>query len=133
MLIFFLLLVSGTSAAFSAVSHEWLFRALRASGALEGLTNVIQGLHDMSSCIIEGSEMSFLRWVSSGVLQGCPLFGLLFVFILDPLRRAFEAFNVDEDVEGHITHACADDIGASMLLVLSLPMFFQSFRQVPIG
>ncbi len=75
------------------------------------------------SYIVEGSAMTFFWWVLSGVLQGCHLSGLSFVFILDPLLRAFTAFKSDVRACRLIARASADDIGASMLFTeLLAPM-----------
>eukprot|EP00974_Lingulodinium_polyedra_P047311 4539119-Lingulodinium_polyedra.AAC.1 len=52
----------------------------------------------------------FISTVLSGVLQGCPLSGLLFVISIDPFLRKMKA---DIDIQARDrARACAGDIGA---------------------
>ncbi len=48
--------------------------------------------------------------------------------VIDPLLRAFEALRLPGDVEAPVTCVCADDIGDSMFLVLSMLKFAQVFE-----
>eukprot|EP00972_Heterocapsa_arctica_P045683 6741317-Heterocapsa_arctica.AAC.1 len=63
----------------------------------------------------------------SGVLQGCPLSGLLFAVSLDPYLRWMK--HDIEDAGLGVIRACADDIGASLCGgILPSAFSFRSFR-----
>ena len=62
-----------------------------------------------SSC---NGALRFFCWISAGVLQGCPLSGLIFVLVLDPLLNVFSS-RIDSRGLA-VTRACADDIGAAI-------------------
>ncbi len=59
-----------------------------------------------------GGAMHWLFKVVSGVLQGCPLSGSLFLIVIDPLLDMFSKYIVELG-HGHV-HACADDVGARL-------------------
>ena len=72
-----------------------------------------------------GDGLVFLFWVCSGVLQGCPFSGLLFVSAIDPLLRKFQH---DVDDRGHgTTRACADDIAAALCELATASVYARSF------
>ena len=54
--------------------------------------------------------MSFFCFVTRGVLQGCPLSGLIFTWVIEPILRAMEAL-LEASGRAKI-RGCADDIGA---------------------
>ena len=65
--------------------------------------------------------------VISGVLQGCPLSGFLFVRSIDPLVHLFQ--NKIEDRALGAVRACADDIGASLKALYYLPILHTAFEE----
>ena len=71
--------------------------------------------------------MLWLFCVISGVLQGCPLSGSLFVIVIDPLLFLFKKHIEDRGL-GKV-RACADDIGASVAKLASLGIFQQAFAR----
>ncbi len=76
----------------------------------------------------DAAEFCFLFWVSSGILQGCPLSGTLFVLCLDPMLRNINATIEFRDLA--VTRACADDIGASLQALRHLALYFPIFERM---
>ena len=75
--------------------------------------------------------VEWLFTIISGVLQGCPLSGTLFVIGIDPLLYAFEQ-HIHTPGLGCV-RACADDIGVSLNQLSDLrPLFvlFDKFRKL---
>ena len=82
-----------------------------------------------------------LLWlIRSGVLQGCPLSGLLFSVATDPFARPFEKIQTSPqtklllDPQNTSKHnvavrLCADDVGAAMSSILALPKFAMIFHR----
>lgn len=95
------------AAAFPSVDRGYLHGAATAAGAHPPFRRLLSGLYDDNT----------LRWplwpeepfctASSGVAQGCPLSGFLFVLAADPLIRAMHTV-VTERGAG-IVRFCADD------------------------
>ncbi len=71
--------------AFPSLSHEWLWIALKSMQIPLGFINlVVRALYKNCSATTRwGSSFSTLE-VLSGVLQGCPLSGMLFAIALNP-------------------------------------------------
>jgi hypothetical protein len=66
--------------------------------------------------------------ILSGILQGCPLSGTLFVFVIDPLLWMFRCH-----LNKAIIRACADDVGAALKRLADLALLhklFSEFRSV---
>ena len=90
-----------------------MFLVLEAICIPRGLLNVAVALYrDGSAYAEEGGTFVFLFKMLSGVLQGCPLSGTLFVIAIDPLLVMFHRF-IHEPKLGMV-RACADDIGATL-------------------
>jgi hypothetical protein len=68
---------------------------------------------------------TFMYWVISGVLQGCPLSGLVFVAVIDPLLWRCTALLEDKDLG--VVRACADDIAAVVGNIRDLKIIADSF------
>lgn len=89
-------------------------------------------LYDGNNAFWSSGGIEFwLYLVTSGVLQGCPLSGSLFVIAIDPLLCKFERYILDKSL-GTVT-ACADDIGAFLEGLKDLPIWdelFELFRRV---
>ena len=75
---------------------------LAALGMPNGLVNAIKVLYkgNRGFCNIEGVS-KFIFDVLSGVLQGCPLSGTLFVIVMDPILFLFNKF------ESKVHSSCA--------------------------
>jgi len=101
------------AAAFPSVAHAWLMSVLEAIGAPLGIINLVRAMYHLNSnYIIIDCETQFLYYILAGVLQGCPLSGMLFDIAIDPLLAMFE------EIIQHPGKAdfgvCADDVGAAM-------------------
>ena len=80
------------AAAFPSVAHEWLFAVLAARGCPDGFINVVRAMYSLVTTFFRtDGRLSFLCWVLAGVLQGCPLSGMLFAIIMDPFLEMFDA------------------------------------------
>ena len=107
------------ASAFPSVSHEWLMLVLDLIGAPCGLRNLVRALYRACRAFaVMNGDIRFLYFVQSGVLQGCPLSGMLFAIIFDPFLRHLEAV-IDARRQG-TSRACADDVGASLNSLSSL-------------
>ena len=66
--------------AFSSIAHQWLMAVLFIMGVPDGLLDFIKSIYFLNSTSVRfGEACVFLAWIFSGVLQGCPLSGSLFV------------------------------------------------------
>ena len=63
---------------------------------------------------------NFFGFVTRGVLQGCPLSGLLFAWVIQPMLWAIEAL-IDRPRLA-VSRACADDLGAVLADFRTLPL-----------
>ena len=101
------------AAAFPSVAHAWLFLVLEARGVPDGFLAVIVAMYDMvcAFAVADGCT-TFLFWILTGVLQGCPLSGMLFAIIMDPFLVKFE-MDICSTGKGCV-RACADDVGAAL-------------------
>ena len=84
--------------------------------------------------------MMLLWLIQSGVLQGCPLSGLLFVVAIDPFSRAFEKLQTSQSlkqlIDPHslskhnvLVRLCCDDVGAALSSIVALHKFEFIFRK----
>ena len=98
------------AAAFPSVSWEWLEILLSHMRVPIGILEFIRGIYfcvqAFAACT--GSHV-FFDMIHAGVLQGCPLSGLLSTWVLEPMLLALEA-KCRRDT---VVRACADDIGAA--------------------
>ena len=115
------------AAAFPSVSHFFLMLVLCLSEAPIGFINIIENMyaHNAAFIVCEGvEELAF--WILCGVLQGCPLSGMLFALVMDPFLRCMKA-NIQDNNLAQI-RACADDVGAAMQSIHVLKLFEPIFR-----
>jgi len=98
------------ASAFPSVAHAWLFCVLEAvklwSGFIRAIKNLYKGNEAFGMC---GGILLHMFSILSGVLQGCPLSGTLFVLVADPLLWMFRV-----QINSAVIRACADDIGAPL-------------------
>ena len=69
----------------------------------------------------------FVFMVLSGVLQGCPLSGTLFVIVMDPIMCLFSKYICQPDY-GQV-RACADDVGSALHHLKDLIRIYLIFEQ----
>ena len=126
-----LLLLFDYAAAFPSVAHWWIFAVLKFAGAPTGFINAVKTLYtDNKGYYTVGGLRNFLFMVTSGVLQGCPLSGSLFVFAIDPLLRHFKTY-IDSKGVGKV-RACADDLGmvAALKYLSRIKGSFDKYQKV---
>ncbi|XP_050420253.1 uncharacterized protein LOC126833140 [Adelges cooleyi] len=94
------------SNAFGAVPHGSLVEAVRASGAGDVLADIIADIYRGAvSCVSSSDGVTGEIPVLSGIKQGCPLSGLLFIMAIDPVVRELQGQS-----EEHRVLAFADDL-----------------------
>jgi len=127
-----ILLLFDFAAAFPSVSHAWLRAVLVSLEFPDGLLKAFDALYECNEAYWgTGGREYWLFRVISGVLQGCPLSGSLFVLAMDPLLVLFDQYVIRTGM-GHV-HACADDIGTFLYELKNigvLQTLFERFRCV---
>ena len=117
-----LLLLFDFAAAFPSVRHAWLVFIIMQIGMPRGLQKAIKRMYADNEAFYEcGGDIYWLFCVVSGVLQGCPLSGSLFVICMDPLLHFFKPHIEDRGL--CIVRACSDDVGATLGALHVLPIF----------
>ena len=114
-------MLSDYAMALPSVSHAWVFHVLNLimipSGLFDGIWNLYKNTKGYMNTH-EGLTSIFI--ILSGVLQGCPLSGSLFVTAIDPLLHMFKV-KLEDSALGW-TRACADDIGIVLKHLADLPV-----------
>ena len=64
------------AAAFPSLAHSWVWAAMVAMAIPEGIMNIFRAVYYMNEIMVQGEHLAF---VFAGVLQGCPLSGIVFV------------------------------------------------------
>jgi hypothetical protein len=116
--------------AFPSVGHLWLFTVLEAYGFPFGFICLVKSVYFMCfSYQTHGGSMLLLWVIRSGVLQGCPLSGLLFSIVMDPFARAFERLQASSNLHQLrvCVRLCADDVGAALANIHLLKSFHAIF------
>jgi hypothetical protein len=123
-----LLVLFDFASAFPSVAHAWLFCVLDAVRLWPAFVRAIKNLYKGNEAFcITGGVLMHMFSILSGVLQGCPLSGSLFVLVVDRLLWMFRV-----QVSSAVIRACADDIGAALRRLedlATLSKIFDDFRQ----
>ena len=110
-------------AAFPSIVHNYIFMVLVAAGLPTGLINFFRALYHNNRCFATfDGEVIFLYKILSGIIQGCPASGTVFVICVDPFLRL-----LNEVVKDPTICAFADDIGAIVPSLQQLHHFHKSF------
>lgn len=100
------------AAAFSSVLHSWIMIIIEESRTPDGLRQIIKAMYRFVECgtVVDG-VLRFLYFILSGVMQECPLSGLIFAIVVDSFQSKF--VKEAENTGAAVFRACADDIGAA--------------------
>ena len=114
------------AAAFPSVMHSWIMIVIEQNSTPDGFRQIIRAMYGFVECgtVPEGAYF-FMYLILSGVLQGCPLSGLIFAMAVDPFLNKFVA--EAEDTGAAVIRACADDIGAALRDVSGLTILKPTF------
>lgn len=94
------------SDAFGSVSHEVIKTALTRAGAGDHFVDIIMNAYEENTTFISTDEGPTRDIeIKSGIKQGCPMSGILFNLVIDPIVRKAQG----EAIE-HRTLAYADDV-----------------------
>ena len=114
-------------AAFPSVSWKWLFLLLDRSGLPIGLRNILRAMYTSVHAFSAEDSSQKLFEILSGILQGCPLSGSLFVLAMNPFLYMLQ--QALPDPKDATIVACADDVGIALQnLVNSKCIQFQFAR-----
>lgn len=92
--------------AFGSVAHQALFDAVRGAGAGEAFTAIVEDLYRANTtCVVAAEGITEPINIGAGLRQGCPLSGLLFNMVVDPIIRAVQGGD-----RQHNILAYADDL-----------------------
>ena len=115
------------AAAFPSVAHAWMFCVLKHIRIPKGLLVAIKLLYEDNQAFMAcGDQLLWLYLIVSGVLQGCPLSGSLFVVTIDPLLALFKK-KLEDTGLGRV-RTCADDIGIALRELRHLGVIFELFH-----
>ena len=94
-----------------SLCQAFLFSLLGSLGLPVGMISVISVQYLFAHAVDSaGDSGRFLMWLHSGVAQGCPMSGWLFVLAVDCLLGAIEAQLGPRD----LLRGCADDVGLAL-------------------
>jgi hypothetical protein len=111
-------------AAFPSVAHELSMIICRAMGLPEGLLNYVKSLYEDNMCICRGGDADkTLYKIESGIIQGCPLSGSIFVLTVDPFLRLLK-----KTLPSATSRAFADDIATLVQSLQDLPHSQEKLR-----
>ena len=120
-----LLLLFDFMAAFDSLGHAFIFLALRHYKVPEGMYLFFVALYTDNKCYaVFGGVKRFLYKILSGILQGCPASGSLFVLAIDPLLRMFKS-----RFEGGRTKAFADDLATMLTKLRQIRTAWECFER----
>ena len=110
--------------AFALLDHSYMLDALKATNAPSGCQLFIAGLY-RDCFVVAQSQLGLVTrfQILSGVIQGCPASGTLFVLSLDPFLTSTQV----KLKKGEMLAACADDMLSVTLAVSSLQLVAGAF------
>ena len=77
--------------AFPSVRQSWLHCTLSVSKVPAGFRKAVVQLYLLNPCsMVTGGVSCLIFWITSGIVQGCPLSGSLFVAASNPFYRDME-------------------------------------------
>ncbi|XP_070385020.1 uncharacterized protein [Dermacentor albipictus] len=77
--------------AFGSVAHQALVDAVRGAGAGEAFATIVEDLYRANTtCVVAAAGITEPITIGAGLRQGCPLSGLLFNLVVDPVIRAVQ-------------------------------------------
>ncbi|KAL1415245.1 hypothetical protein MTO96_029515 [Rhipicephalus appendiculatus] len=92
--------------AFGSVAHQAVVDAVGGAGAGEAFTAIVEELYRANTtCVVAAAGTTEPINIGAGLWQGCPLSGLLFNLVVDPVIRA-----VQGGARQHNILAYADDL-----------------------
>ncbi|KAL1415277.1 hypothetical protein MTO96_029547 [Rhipicephalus appendiculatus] len=92
--------------AFGSVAHQALIEAVRGAGAGEAFAEIVEELYCANTtCVVAAAGTTEPIPIGAGLRQGCPLSGLLFNMVVDPVIRAVQGGD-----RQHNIIAYADDL-----------------------
>mgnify|MGYP002176331320 FL=1 len=104
-------------AAFPSVAHAFIFIILETIKIPIGLLNFFRGLDHNNRCFADfGNGTQFLYDILSGIIQGCPLSGSIFVLTVDPFLQLLK-----RTIPSATNRAFADDIATLVQSLQDLP------------
>ena len=111
-------------AAFPSVAHEFIFIILTALKIPQGLYLFLKSIYENIRCVgcFDGVNI-FLYLIESGIIQGCPASGSVFVLVVDGFLRFLNTISKDAT-----TRAFADDIGSVIPTLNLLPKYYRAFN-----
>ena len=111
-------------AAFPSIAHDFMFIIFTALGLLEGLLAFLKALSTNNRGFgrFDGLTVCFYD-ILSGIIQGCPASGSLFVLSVDGFLRLLNSL-----VAGATNQAFADDIGFVIPSLEHLPKYYRAFN-----
>jgi hypothetical protein len=112
-------------AAFPSVAHEFIFIVLTALKIPQGLFLFLKSLYENIRCVgcFDGVSIIYLYLIQSGIIQGCPASGSVFVLVVDRFLRFLSTISKDAT-----TRAFADDIGSVIPSLNLLPKYYRAFN-----
>nr|XP_054921181.1 uncharacterized protein LOC129381934 [Dermacentor andersoni] len=92
--------------AFGSVAHQALVDAVRGAGAGAAFATIVEDLYRANTtCVVAAAGITEPITIGAGLRQGCPLSGLLFNLVVDPVIRAVQGGD-----RQHNILAYADDL-----------------------
>ena len=94
------------AAAFPSVAHSYLFLTLTAMHFPIGYINHVKNLYSNNHAYYkQDGNSTFIFIIVTGILQGCPLSGLLFAVAIDPFLRHLQSV-AEQHKHTHTTLRC---------------------------
>lgn len=113
-------------AAFPGVNRTFLFRTLEFLGFPPASCRLC-ALYDDGALLWQGSPIQEVCCVTSGVAQGCPLSGVLFVCIMDLVIRRLQG--VLRRAKVVIIRACVADLAVALRTARGAQLVSPDFRR----